>query len=490
LPERPDDLWTFEEDLVGHFRVSAVEIQEPAVWAARLDLEDQNVTRTWITEIGVWKQSHGEIGFACRLQCVAATPDTPVNYSIPNVIRTVCDLGVATLDDRPISAEPWFVDSPAAVQTLVRFLVSPKRTSQVIVFSLGEHSVDPSKTVIPLERLCNDLLGVAHVVILSGPAAFGLTSTVGRDHSVFNQAVRVYNPGFSPEHDDPSAHPLVRAPRVLDLNRGAERFIAILKRQAIARTVLRPDPDRELPSFASIRHAAARIARDTAIANNATESELLELALTDNRRLEEELQESRDLVDSLLQQADTERVALENELQAERSRGAHLRARINTLLAERSEAPTALIPDGLDELEAWSNVHLAGHIELLPRAFRGAGESAYAEPQFVYRALLLLRDYYVPMRRDGGTARKHAFEQACHELGLEESATLSNERYGEHGDTYVVRHGGTKRYLERHLKKGTSRDQRHCFRLYFFWEQSTEQVVVGWLTSHLDTRAS
>ena len=47
---------------------------------------------------------------------------------------------------------------------------------------------------------------------------------------------------------------------------------------------------------------------------------------------------------------------------------------------------------------------------------------------------------------------------------------------------------GTKRELDRHLKKGNSRNSRHCFRLYFFWDDEDEQVVVGWLTSHLDTR--
>ena len=191
LTERPDDLWTFEGESVGQFRVSAVEIRHPPVWAARLDLEDQTFARTWITEIGVWDQGQGQFGFACRLQCVAATHDTQVNYSIPNIVRRVCELGLATLDGRELSAEPWFVASPAAVQMLVRFLAAPTRTAQVIVFSLAEDSVDPSKTVIPLDRLCNDLLGVAHVVILTGPAAFALTATVGRGNSVFNQAVRV-----------------------------------------------------------------------------------------------------------------------------------------------------------------------------------------------------------------------------------------------------------------------------------------------------------
>ncbi len=40
------------------------------------------------------------------------------------------------------------------------------------------------------------------------------------------------------------------------------------------------------------------------------------------------------------------------------------------------------------------------------------------------------------------------------------------------------------------LKKGISREARYCFRLYFCYDEETQQVVVGWLPSHLDTRAT
>ena len=50
--------------------------------------------------------------------------------------------------------------------------------------------------------------------------------------------------------------------------------------------------------------------------------------------------------------------------------------------------------------------------------------------------------------------------------------------------------GGKRVELDRHLKKGTNREPRYCFRLYFFWDDTTSQVVVGWLPSHLSTRAS
>jgi hypothetical protein len=102
----------------------------------------------------------------------------------------------------------------------------------------------------------------------------------------------------------------------------------------------------------------------------------------------------------------------------------------------------------------------------------------------------VLRDYYVPMRRDGGLDLKDAFEQRCAELGLEEQPTFAGARSGEEGDTYFIKLGGRRLELDRHLKKGNSREPRYCFRLYFLWDDSSNQVVVGWLPSHLSTRAT
>ena len=75
-------------------------------------------------------------------------------------------------------------------------------------------------------------------------------------------------------------------------------------------------------------------------------------------------------------------------------------------------------------------------------------------------------------------------------LGVEETESISDQNEGKVArDTYRVSFGlgRRKRKLDRHLKKGTGRDSRDCFRLYFFWDEDEEQIVVGWLPSHLPT---
>jgi hypothetical protein len=121
---------------------------------------------------------------------------------------------------------------------------------------------------------------------------------------------------------------------------------------------------------------------------------------------------------------------------------------------------------------------------------RAAKKSDFEDVGLVYRALLLLRDYYVPMKRQGGLDRKQAYDQKCQRLGIEESRSFAGERYGEEGEAYFIQYDGRRRALDLHLKGSNSREPRFGFRLYYFWDDVSQQVVVGWLPTHLPTRIS
>ena len=179
---------------------------------------------------------------------------------------------------------------------------------------------------------------------------------------------------------------------------------------------------------------------------------------------------------------------------AEEARGEayRLNQRIRTMETSARATGSAFaapaLPDGLVDLKTWADMNVAGSVVITNRAFRGAKDPDYEEPALVYKALLLLRDYYVPMRRQGGENLAKRYVDELSKLGLEESKSITHSRLGEQGDEYLVQHNGRKHELERHLKKGNSYESRHCFRLYFFWDDEEEQVVVGWMTSHLGTR--
>jgi hypothetical protein len=257
-------------------------------------------------------------------------------------------------------------------------------------------------------------------------------------------------------------------------------------------TVTGSDLEKLLPPFSEVRRVAATFSLARARDSGATKDDLLRLYEEDNAKLRVALDEQKALHVGLLSEADRERDEAQRRAEEARGEAYRLNQRIRMLEAQSNAKDNGTVepplPDSLAELKEWADKHLAGSIVLTNRALRGAKESDYENPSLVYRALRLLRDHYVPMRRDSGEELAKAYADALASNGLEETGSISTTRRGEQGDEYFVRHNGNKRELDRHLKKGNSREGRRCFRLYFFWDDENEQVVVGWLTSHLDTR--
>jgi hypothetical protein len=168
------------------------------------------------------------------------------------------------------------------------------------------------------------------------------------------------------------------------------------------------------------------------------------------------------------------------------------------LSAIRSFGPNRIrrFPASLDQLEGWAATTCATRLILHPRAIRAAKTSEYRDAGLIYASLSLLCEEYWQMRTavaGSESNRTGAFTNKLGLLGLELAPSISETRAGEEGDEYRVIYplGGTaKRLLDLHLKKGSDRDSRNCLRIYFFWDAVPKIVVVGWLPSHLSTRAS
>ena len=139
----------------------------------------------------------------------------------------------------------------------------------------------------------------------------------------------------------------------------------------------------------------------------------------------------------------------------------------------------------------WVKEHLAGRLILLPRAERAASKAEYTEVGMVYRALLILANEYRDSRMGTGTDK--AFRDALAQYGMDFSGSIDKSRAGQEGDAYYVNYpiGTTQRvFLQFHLERGNRHEDRYCMRIYFFWDDDTNQVVVGWLPSHLSNRIS
>ena len=462
-------------------------------WAARIDDADKSVAqRTWITEIGIGIDPRDEnnVTFGCRLYCRALGDNPEFAPSIPGVVRQVVNRHIAMLDGRRLMTSAWWIHDRKTVDQLVAFLLQPTRQRSVIVVAAPD-AADPA--VLNVHDLASSLVGTAHIAHITEEASYWLTDALGREFSVFWGAVRTYRTGFFPDADQPATHPLALYDKIVNWSMEGWTFQDFLIKRTMdiylsSRPILT-----ELPSFASTRAAAAERERGELLEKGASESELLELALNDNEKLREELEEERETSSGLVSLAEHERDQVQSELDLQRQVNYALRGRIEGLessLANTGSSEDIKIPEDMEDIRSWCDQYLGDSVFILNRAYRSLDKSQLEDTGLIYKALLLLRDHYVPARRKGGAERRTGFEEACQELGLEETESISRNRAGEEKDSYFVAYAGKRVLLDRHLKKGDARDSRYCFRLYFYWDKEDERVVVPWLPSHLDIRST
>ena len=186
--------------------------------------------------------------------------------------------------------------------------------------------------------------------------------------------------------------------------------------------------------------------------------------------------------------ADSRDLALEerDELASEND---NLRAKIRAVSLQRGGvALTTTEPlSDFSEFPTWSAAHLGDHIEVLPRALRDIEKYGVTEwIETFYQTLLCIRDYYVPMRRDGGLELKKKFEDRCFELRIEESGCFSQKGDIKAFPSYRVRYGSEYVWLERHFKYGAGYDLRRMFRIYFYWDDVNNVCVIGHAPTHMD----
>lgn len=475
-----------------------------AIWALRFDDHDQShAGRIWRTDIVLAK--HDDAAY-CNVRLVRICPaDDDPDHAASSIPRLISRLATRIgLEDAGLPLRPAFIPcaKPESVEALIRLLLNPQRSQPVVVAAspdLAWAGTTGNASSLPVR-----LAGSAHLVHLEGPMTFALTRRLGRQLSVFGDAIRIYRPGFR-EDDDPSANPLViRAPHLNPKN-----IIARVVEHT-ARVTAANASDDEIPSFALARTVIAKSRRKAAAepiapptaANDSGQDEHwrkqwsdaierltqaeAELATVEQRSIEREATFVSRL-EVLSAQHDGAREETDRLLQINR----HLRIeneRLRAELASQSGAPASAeppIPDSLDELEAWAANYLRDDVIIAAKALRAARKSDFSDPPLVYRTLLMLLEHYGPMHMDPSDERRAAFKSACDTLGVEVSKTgraVDDHRYRE---AYRVQWNGKTYKLDQHVSGSNSRDTSRVFRVYFAWDEDKGVVIVGHLPTHL-----
>lgn len=492
LPKEAWDGKPFTMAQVGAQPTGVLTLDVPRYWTARIDDADKNVPqRTWTAEIGVGQTELGDVLFGARLICTSRGEDLPFERSVPSFIKSVLRGQKAMLDSRVLEAGPVKVNDESSVEAMVTLLEDAGRRCPVVAISLPEGCSDFSLCKVDANLVYNRTLGAAHIFVLSGDACFQLTNKLGKEFSVYRGAIRLYKPGFNRTKDDSFAHPLTLASRIEQVRTefGGHVYEEILGSQALAVTAYAADREDALPSFDKIRRIVADQERKGAEQSGSSDSALLELADAEIQRLENDLSQQKETYDGLLLSLEAE-LAKSEAIRHEVTARAHaIRERVASLEVSLKTTNVATpIPSDLRDLETWAKTYVEGPVTLHSRALRGAKKSTFETPSLVYEALLFFRNFYVPMKNNATPEKVAACSDELKRLKLENS--FVGTAVETHREKYTVTFEGRPRTLDMHLKNGVSREPHLCFRLYYFWDEETKSVVVGWLTTHLDNAST
>lgn len=406
----------------------------------------------------------------------------------PNLVRTLVDEFECSVAGRSVTAMAATV-AASNVAGLVDDLRSPERRLPVVLISREPYSDRP---LLDPAGIADQLAGLAHVRVFADKwASFRLTSLIGKQHSCFNGAVRLYWPvakaGDDVRADRPFMPEEVRGEAALVPER-------LLRRLAAASAFRFVEMDVTKLVRASLEQAALAAqarAREKALADATDRSELEALVnglMDDKAKALEDVRKTRDEADTLrLELVDqNERIA---ELEAELS---DVRRSIGVTIPA-APAAAAVVPD--DDVEPATVAEaleeaaqrFAGRVTVLDTAQRSAEESDFGRPTEVFHALMAIRDVadlYFASREAGRPMGRwdDAFEERGVKYAAQESRATMNQFGGERDFT----NGGVKRRIEKHLTLGGG-DKKNCLQIYFDADDAAGRFVIAYCGRHLRT---
>jgi len=497
--ELPQEAWEgkdFGIEIPGH-HVECATVPTEGLWSLRLTHPDSEVPgRTWTAEFAL---SRGETGIhqvGARVFCTSP-PDcnAEIRLKPPKVVQYLAKSFVLSTV-RQIRDKPWYLNTPTDLRAFYQFITNPQRVMPVYLLTEADDRrlpVSVQQYVLDQHELARRTLGLAHVAVLPSHSSFGWTDLVGKVWSAFQGATRTYRPSLDFETDSPfTDHPLAMPENMILMRykglEGEEAFVSFLADRARQESATRQVDWGRCLFYIDARRRKAEITRGEAD-EEADWKVLYEDQIAILEEKIREIEEERDEMMELGAQAEADRDRYIAANQSLRGQVVSLRKCLTEKTGEDPDA-SLQIPEDYDDLPDWVSKNLAARLILLPRAIHAVRGARYENSELVYRSLLLLANEYRNMKL-GYDGAKEAFDRQVLVLKVKCSLSISRERAGEEGDTYFAQypiHTTSRRFLEYHVRKGITKDDRYCMAIYFFWDDETQQVVVGWLPSHLDNR--
>jgi hypothetical protein len=508
LPQLTKRSPTFDIDHLGLQRLQFCMIPEENIWTVRLvqpDMPDSDnkavAGLNWIFDISVHLR-HNQLLFGIRISCVCMDfVEAQIKIRLPFIVSKVIErFGLREV--RYIENKPWYLEK-SQLRQLYDLLILKNRNLPIIVLTQpnGSHG-QVTGFVVNEQRLAKELFGFAHVVCLPRTLEIPWANKVGSIWSVLPNSVRIYFPNIDLQKNSFGNHPHFYPPTI-GLEGQKDLLVMLVKRIKEFSVTKKVDWKNWVfyleaqTRQATLRRQLLKSESEQMISRDKFSELQLQIAKMEEAHsdeitaLQNQLKEAAEKIETTSNNYEDRLKQMEQEKQEIQHKNRTLRLALDAKLKshEKTEIP---IPDHFNDMPDWVEQYLSGRLILLSRAKRGIKTARYEDVPLVYESLLLLANSYRNMKL-GESGAKEEWEMGLARLGLDFDRSISKERVGQEGEDYFVRYPPDKettRILEFHLRKGTTRDERYCLRIYFFWDEENQLVVVGWLPSHLDTRGT
>jgi hypothetical protein len=399
---------------------------------------------------------------------------------VPGIVRQIIKKpglysGIFKLTDNPLQ-----IKSESDTILLIDALLDASRTLPIIVASVPSNSHVLDKPLLDVKALSKACAGLALVIVLPARFTWQLTERFGKRLSVFEGAVRIYLQGFTEDANPFGGHDLILPDRISSAD-GAAATMKRLRWSAALGSVTRLKLGSDVTTFAAIRLRSLEQRQIELRDTGASEQEQLlaaqgriETLLSQVEEAERYQQQFSDLHD----QSEERAKSAESQVLASGYR-------IQQLLEQLREAgrtPDASIPLPQEwaEFADWCDINLAGRVMLTPQARRSLRGSVFEDVELAARCLLwLANELRIAKVSDGdGTLRDRVIEPG-----------ITNAHCGN--DTYEIEWQSSRHQVDWHIKNGgNTRDRQRCLRIYYFWDESSQQAVIASMPEHRRTDAS
>jgi hypothetical protein len=447
------------------------------IWALRGDDPDKTVAgRVWTTEVVLGRQGEGELQLSLRLLVASPEEEPDFDPAVPGLLRQIARQDRLLAGGFHVSDSPWLIGSEQDLGGLIDMLEAPARRLPVFVASGDERAEDPARPLIDVDLLARATIGLAQVVVLPAKFSYGLSDAFGKLRSCYHGAVRTYLPGFD-SAADPYEHPLRLGESV---QRESSAVVAALRRFAAKESLRRLRLGRDVLAFASVRTAALDIEQEAKAVTRTGDAEQFESARRQIEALRSEVGEKQAEAEQyfgLAQQEEERAKTAETQLYHARERIRHLEAQ----LAARGQGPDDDLarPNSWGELAEWCDQFLIGRLVLAAKARGGIRKAEFADLPLAVRCLLWLANECRNRRINGGGPLAN----------IPIAQGIENAPCGE--DTFRFDFQGRGLEANWHIKNGgNTRNPRRCLRIYYAWDETTQQIVVAEMPAHRRTGAS